>query len=54
MTDDGTIEVGGLVFGNSFGLDFQYHEWTEFISDSEFCIRACVSYFLHLSSLMLN
>ncbi|KAM6503981.1 carbohydrate-binding module family 13 protein [Amanita muscaria] len=34
--------VGGLVFGNSFGTALQYHEWTSFISDSEFCFRACV------------
>ncbi|KIJ55622.1 carbohydrate-binding module family 13 protein [Sphaerobolus stellatus SS14] len=33
--------IGGLVFGNSFGVNTQYHEWTQFISDSEFCIRAC-------------
>lgn len=35
--------VGGLVFGNSFGNALQYHEWTSFMSDSEFCFRACVS-----------
>lgn len=34
--------VGGLVFGNAFGTGLQYHEWTSFISDSEFCFRACV------------
>jgi hypothetical protein len=34
--------VGGLVFGNSFGAGLQYHEWTSFISDTEFCFRACV------------
>ncbi|KAF8155348.1 carbohydrate-binding module family 13 protein [Mycena galopus ATCC 62051] len=34
--------VGGLVFGNTFGNALQYHEWTSFISDSEFCFRACV------------
>jgi hypothetical protein len=34
--------VGGLVFGNSFGQEFQYHEWTSFISDTQFCFRACV------------
>ncbi|KAJ6543622.1 carbohydrate-binding module family 13 protein [Mycena vulgaris] len=34
--------IGGLVFGNSFGTGLQYHEWTSFISDTEFCFRACV------------
>ncbi|KAF8629590.1 hypothetical protein AX15_003336 [Amanita polypyramis BW_CC] len=34
--------VGGLVYGNSFGPSQQYHEWTNFISDSQFCFRACV------------
>ena len=34
--------VGGLVYGNSFGQGLQYHEWTSFISDNEFCFRACV------------
>ncbi|KAF9459036.1 carbohydrate-binding module family 13 protein [Collybia nuda] len=34
--------VGGLVYGNTFGAGQQYHEWTTFISDSEFCIRACI------------
>ncbi|KAL4268370.1 Carbohydrate-binding module family 13 protein [Pleurotus pulmonarius] len=34
--------IGGLVFGNSFGQALQYHEWTLFISSSEFCFRACV------------
>lgn len=34
--------VGGLVFGNTFGNALQYHEWTSFISDTEFCFRACV------------
>lgn len=33
--------IGGLVFGNTFGPNLQYHEWTSFISDSEFCMRAC-------------
>ncbi|KAF8071514.1 carbohydrate-binding module family 13 protein [Lyophyllum atratum] len=32
---------GGLVFGNTFGNGTQYHEWTNFISDNEFCFRAC-------------
>jgi hypothetical protein len=34
--------IGGLLFGNTFGQNYQYHEWTSFLSDSEFCIRACV------------
>lgn len=34
--------IGGLVFGNGFGPQLQYHEWTSFISDKEFCFRACV------------
>jgi len=33
--------IGGLVFGDSFGKHLQYHEWTTFISDSQFCMRAC-------------
>lgn len=33
--------VGGLLFGNTFGANQQYHEWTSFISAGEFCIRAC-------------
>ncbi|KAG8706130.1 hypothetical protein FRC09_002557 [Ceratobasidium sp. 395] len=32
---------GGLVFGTSFGKLQQYHEWTNFMSSTEFCIRAC-------------
>ncbi|KAL0569265.1 hypothetical protein V5O48_012708 [Marasmius crinis-equi] len=34
--------IGGLVFGNSFGQNLQYHEWTSFISATDFCFRACV------------
>ncbi|KAF9534646.1 macrofage activating glycoprotein [Crepidotus variabilis] len=34
--------VGGLLYGNSFGQGLQYHEWTSFISETEFCFRACV------------
>lgn len=35
--------IGGLVFGNSYnGTYIQYHEWTNFMSANEFCIRACV------------
>ena len=34
--------IGGLIYGNSFGGGTQYHEWTEFISSGEFCIRACI------------
>ncbi|KAG9011438.1 hypothetical protein FRB90_007279 [Tulasnella sp. 427] len=33
--------IGGLVFGNSFGQMQQYHEWTSFMSQNEFCFRAC-------------
>ncbi|KAF8593820.1 hypothetical protein BDV93DRAFT_610938 [Ceratobasidium sp. AG-I] len=32
---------GGLVFGSSFGKLQQYHEWTNFMSATEFCVRAC-------------
>ncbi|KAF9459020.1 macrofage activating glycoprotein [Collybia nuda] len=34
--------VGGLVYGNTFSPGLQYHEWTSFISDDEFCFRACI------------
>ncbi|KAJ8072142.1 hypothetical protein PM082_015700 [Marasmius tenuissimus] len=34
--------VGGLVFGNTYGNNLQYHEWTSFMSATEFCFRACV------------
>ena len=34
--------IGGLVYGNTFGANQQYHEWTNFISSGEFCFRACV------------
>ncbi|EAU85085.2 macrofage activating glycoprotein [Coprinopsis cinerea okayama7 len=34
--------IGGLLFGNTFGSGLQYHEWTQFISYREFCIRACI------------
>jgi hypothetical protein len=33
--------VGGLVYGNGFGQGQQFHEWTNFMSDKEFCFRAC-------------
>ncbi|KAJ1303439.1 hypothetical protein OPQ81_011630 [Rhizoctonia solani] len=33
--------IGGLVYGNSFGKALQYHEWTSFMSATEFCFRAC-------------
>lgn len=33
--------VGGLVYGGTSGASEQYHEWTNFMSDSEFCFRAC-------------
>jgi len=34
--------IGGLLYGDSFGPGRQYHEWTNFMSDKEFCFRACV------------
>ncbi|PCH35130.1 hypothetical protein WOLCODRAFT_166063 [Wolfiporia cocos MD-104 SS10] len=33
--------IGGLVFSNAFGQLQQLHEWTNFMSDTEFCFRAC-------------
>ncbi|KII87737.1 hypothetical protein PLICRDRAFT_42246 [Plicaturopsis crispa FD-325 SS-3] len=33
--------IGGLVFSSAFGQLQQIHEWTNFMSDSEFCFRAC-------------
>ncbi|KJA25451.1 hypothetical protein HYPSUDRAFT_199615 [Hypholoma sublateritium FD-334 SS-4] len=33
--------VGGLVFSSAFGQLEQIQEWTNFMSDSEFCFRAC-------------
>jgi len=33
--------IGGLVFGTSFGGLQQYHEWTNYMSANQFCIRAC-------------
>lgn len=33
--------IGGLVFSSAFGQMQQIHEWTNFMSDSEFCFRAC-------------
>ncbi|KAH7923090.1 hypothetical protein BV22DRAFT_609952 [Leucogyrophana mollusca] len=33
--------IGGLVFSSAFGQLEQIHEWTNFVSDSEFCFRAC-------------
>jgi hypothetical protein len=33
--------IGGLVFGNTFSPNLQYHEWTNFMSNNEFCMRAC-------------
>jgi len=34
--------VGGLVFSSAFGGQLQQiHEWTNFMSDSEYCFRAC-------------
>ncbi|KAH7102604.1 ricin B lectin domain-containing protein [Auriculariales sp. MPI-PUGE-AT-0066] len=34
--------IGGLVYGNIHGPDVQYHEWSSFISEKEFCVRACL------------
>ncbi|EJT97838.1 hypothetical protein DACRYDRAFT_24793 [Dacryopinax primogenitus] len=34
--------IGGLVFGTSFGVLQQYHEWTNFMWYGGFCFRACV------------
>ncbi|KIM27910.1 carbohydrate-binding module family 13 protein [Serendipita vermifera MAFF 305830] len=36
--------AGGLVYGTPFsssGVPAQFHEWTNFMSATEFCIRAC-------------
>ena len=33
--------IGGLLFGNTFRPNMQYHEWTNFMSHNQFCIRAC-------------
>jgi len=33
--------IGGLVFSSAFGSLAQMHEWTNFMSASEFCFRAC-------------
>ncbi|KAI0316225.1 hypothetical protein OF83DRAFT_1196582 [Amylostereum chailletii] len=34
--------IGGLVFSSAFGGSVQQlHEWTNFMSDSEFCFRGC-------------
>ncbi|KAI0045028.1 hypothetical protein FA95DRAFT_1561593 [Auriscalpium vulgare] len=34
--------IGGLVFSSAFtGQIAQVHEWTNFVSDSEFCFRGC-------------
>ncbi|KAI0641490.1 hypothetical protein C8Q79DRAFT_314300 [Trametes meyenii] len=33
--------IGGLVFSSAFGQLAQMHEWTNFMSASEFCFRAC-------------
>ena len=34
--------IGGLVYGDVFGPGQQFHEWTNFMSAREFCIRACI------------
>ncbi|KAF9446482.1 hypothetical protein P691DRAFT_673530 [Macrolepiota fuliginosa MF-IS2] len=33
--------IGGLVFSSAFGQLEQIQEWTNFMSDTEFCFRAC-------------
>ncbi|KAH7886911.1 hypothetical protein F5I97DRAFT_1927198 [Phlebopus sp. FC_14] len=33
--------VGALVFSNAFGSLEQIHGWTSFVSDNQFCFRAC-------------
>ncbi|KAH9478621.1 hypothetical protein JR316_0009078 [Psilocybe cubensis] len=33
--------IGGLVFSSAFGQLEQIHEWTNFVSSDEFCVRAC-------------
>ncbi|TFK73346.1 hypothetical protein BDN72DRAFT_198280 [Pluteus cervinus] len=33
--------IGGLVFSSAFGPLQQIHEWTNFVSDGQFCFRAC-------------
>ncbi|KAM5543469.1 hypothetical protein V8D89_002720 [Ganoderma adspersum] len=34
--------IGGLVFSSAFGDGMtQMHEWTNFVAEGEFCIRAC-------------
>ncbi|KAM0748054.1 hypothetical protein T439DRAFT_316727 [Meredithblackwellia eburnea MCA 4105] len=33
--------IGGLLLGDVNGQRIQFTEWTQFISSSEFCIRAC-------------
>ncbi|KAJ3569901.1 hypothetical protein NP233_g4761 [Leucocoprinus birnbaumii] len=33
--------IGGLLYGSTFGNNMQYHEWTNFMSDTQFCFRAC-------------
>lgn len=35
--------IGGLVFTNAFGGQYQQiHQWTNFMSASEFCFKACI------------
>lgn len=33
--------IGGLVFSSAFGNLEQIHEWTNYMSSTEFCFRAC-------------
>ncbi|KAK0523903.1 hypothetical protein OC842_006000 [Tilletia horrida] len=35
--------IGGLVFTNAFGGKYQQiHQWTNFMSDTEYCFKACI------------
>ncbi|KAF7975238.1 hypothetical protein HWV62_10206 [Athelia sp. TMB] len=40
-SDSNGNPIGGLVYGNTFSPNLQYAEWTSFISDTQFCMRAC-------------
>ncbi|TFY77665.1 hypothetical protein EWM64_g6347 [Hericium alpestre] len=33
--------IGGLLFSSAFGQMEQLHEWTNFVSEKEFCFRGC-------------
>ncbi|TFY76200.1 hypothetical protein EWM64_g7812 [Hericium alpestre] len=38
---NGGNPIGGLVFSSAFGQMEQLHEWTNFVSEKEFCFRGC-------------